>query len=132
MIEKHLLVVDRVRRPPHEGFSWIDRRFLRDFASRLSGDAVFLYFFLAAVSDKHGLSFYGDATLAVRLRTREEAVVAARDELVAYDLVAYQAPLTQVLSLPRPRLERSGRSAWQELVYPLLDADSTSSARRQS
>ena len=56
MIEKHLLVADRVRRPPREGFSWVDRRFLRDFASRLSGDAVFLYFFLAAVSDKHGLS----------------------------------------------------------------------------
>ena len=79
MIEKHLLVADRVRRPPREGFSWVDRRFLRDFASRLSGDAVFLYFLLAAVSDKHGLSFYGDATIAVRLRMREEAVVAARD-----------------------------------------------------
>jgi hypothetical protein len=82
MIEKHLLVADRVRRPPREGFSWVDRRFLRDFASRLSGDAVFLYFLLAAVSDKHGLSFYGDATIAVRLRMREEAVVAARDDLV--------------------------------------------------
>ena len=41
MIEKHLLVPDRVRRPPAEGFSWIDRRFLREFASRLSGDACF-------------------------------------------------------------------------------------------
>ena len=132
MIKKRLLVVDRVRRPPREGFSWIDRRFVRDFASRLSGDAVFLYFFLAAVSDKHGLSFYGDATLAVRLRIREEAVVAARDELVAYDLVAYQAPLTQVLSLPQPRVERGGRPAWQEPVYPSLDADSGSSAGRQS
>jgi hypothetical protein len=132
MIEKRILVVDRVRRPPREGFSWIDRRFVRDFASRLSGDAVFLYFFLAAVSDKHGLSFYGDATLAVRLRVREEAVVAARDELVAYDLVAYQAPLTQVLSLPQPRVERGGRAAWQEPVYPSLNVDSTRSAGRQT
>lgn len=47
MIKKHLLVADRVRRPPREGFSWIDRRFLRHFASRLTGDAIFLYFFLA-------------------------------------------------------------------------------------
>ena len=60
MIEKHLLVIDRVRRPPAEGFSWVDRRFLRDFASCLSGDAVFLYFFLAAVSDRQGLSFYNN------------------------------------------------------------------------
>jgi hypothetical protein len=64
MIHKHLLVPDRVRRPPAEGFSWVDRRFLRDFAAQLSGDAVFLYFFLAAVSDRQGLSFYNDSTLA--------------------------------------------------------------------
>ena len=132
MIEKRLLVVDRVRRPPREGFSWVDRRFLRDFASRLSGDAVFLYFFLAAVSDKHGLSFYGDATLAVRLRTREEAVVAARDDLVVHDLVAYQAPLTQVLSLPKPSVERGYAAAVRELMRTQVDTDSPPAAGRQS
>jgi hypothetical protein len=132
MIEKRLLVVDRVRRPPHEGFSWIDRRFLRDFASRLSGDAVFLYLFLAAVSDKHGLSFYGDATLAVRLRTREEAVVAARDDLVVHDLVAYQAPLVQVLSLPTPCVERGYAAAVREWMHTQVDIDSRRSSGRQS
>ena len=55
MIEKKLLVPARVRRPPKEGFSWIDRRFLREHAAKLTGDAVMLYFFLAAVSDQHGL-----------------------------------------------------------------------------
>ena len=55
MIKKQLLVADRVRRVPHEGFSWIDRCFLRDYAERLTGDAIMLYFFLAAVSDKRGL-----------------------------------------------------------------------------
>jgi hypothetical protein len=132
MIEKRLLVVDRVRRPPREGFSWVDRRFLRDFASRLSGDAVFLYFFLAAVSDKHGLSFYGDATIAVRLRMREEAVVAARDELVVHDLVAYQSPLTQVLSLPQLRTERGGPAALRELLRMEIDADCGRAAGRES
>ena len=131
MIEKRLLVVDRVRRPPPEGFSWVDRRFLRDFASRLSGDAVFLYFFLAAVSDKHGLSFYGDATLAVRLRMREAAVVAAREELVIHDLVAYQAPLTQVLSLPTPCVERGYAAAVRELMHMQVDTDSRRSSGRQ-
>lgn len=105
-IQKRILVTDRVRRPPTEGFSWVDRRFLREFAARLSGEAVFLYFFLAAVSDQQGLSFYADATIAVRLRMREAVLVRAREELIDADLVAYHPPLTQVLSLPGSRLER--------------------------
>lgn len=108
-IQKQILLADRIRRPPHEGFSWVDRRFLREFAVRLSGDAVFLYLFLSAVSDKHGLSYYADTTLALRLRTSEAAIVEAREELITYDLVAYQAPLTQVLSLPTAPLERKRR-----------------------
>ena len=121
MIPKRLLVPDRVRRPPPEGFSWVDRRFLRDFAPQLSGDAVFLYFFLAAVSDRQGLSFYNDATLAVRLRVREEAAVAARDELVTHDLIAFQAPLTQVLALPPSRVERRGLHALEALLQAVDD-----------
>jgi hypothetical protein len=108
-IVKRILVADRVRRPPKDGFSWIDRRFLREFAVRLSGDAVFLYFFLTAVSDKHGLSYYSETTLALRLRTSEATILEAREELITYDLVAYQAPLTQVLSLPKSSLERRNR-----------------------
>jgi hypothetical protein len=38
----------------------------------------------------------------------EAAVVHARDELVAEDLVAYRAPLVQVLSVPRAVVERRG------------------------
>ncbi len=118
MVEKRLLVSDRVRRPPAEGWSWVDRRFLREHASALSREAILLYFFLAAVSDRLGLSFYRDSTSAVRLRLSEQAVSAARDELVARDLVAYAAPLTQVLSLPRRRLVRGGQDA--ERVGDLL------------
>lgn len=106
-IQKRILAADRVRHPPTDGFSWVDRRFLREFAVRLSGDAVLMYFFLTAVSDKQGLSFYSDSTLAVRMRTRETVVVHARDELIAVNLVAYHAPLTQVLSLPDSRVQRA-------------------------
>ncbi len=38
----------------------------------------------------------------------ETVVVVARDELVAADLVAYRAPLTQVLSLPTATIQRRG------------------------
>ena len=108
MIKKQVLVADRVRRPPSEGWSWIDRRFLRDHAPRLSHEAILLYFFLVAVSDKHGLSFYRDSTIAVRLRMREQTVVGAREELISEDLVVYRSPLTQVLSLRPPALARRG------------------------
>ena len=120
-IQKRVLIPDRVRRPPASGFSWLDRRFLREFASRLSGEAVFLYFFLAAVSDKQGLSFYADSTIAGRLRMREDILANAREELLDADLVAYHSPLTQVLTLPNSRLQRkqapgSGlRQLFQEL-----------------
>lgn len=116
MIEKRILVADRVRRPPPEGFSWVDRRFLREYASKLTGDGILLYLFLAAVSDKQGLSFYREGTIAVRLKMREQAVVTAREELLIHDLIAFQPPLTQVLSLPRGRVARGGLQALGELV----------------
>lgn len=107
-IDKRPVVSQRIRRVPREGWSWIDRRFLRHHAAVLSGEAITLYFFLAAVSDKHGVSFYSDATTAALLRLDLRGVQRARDELVAHDLVAHRHPLTQVLSLPQGRA-RSGR-----------------------
>jgi hypothetical protein len=68
MIQKRVLVPSRLRRPPATGWSWVDRRFLREHAERLSREAVLLYFFLTAVADQNGLSFYGDGTLATLLR----------------------------------------------------------------
>jgi hypothetical protein len=122
MIHKHILVPDRVRRPPREGWSWIDRRFLREHAGRLSHEAIALYLFLAAVSDQNGLSFYSDTSTAIRLRMREQAVVAARDELAAEDLVAYRAPLTQVLSLPQTsRVRRGGLASLGETFRALAN-----------
>lgn len=132
MIHKQVLLPDRVRHPPPEGWSWIDRRFLRDHASRLSHDAILLYFFLVAVSDKHGLSFYRDATIAVRLRMSEQAVVRAREELVTEDLVAYRMPLTQVLSLRPPALVRRGGGLQQlgDVFRTLANSTSDNPSRR--
>jgi hypothetical protein len=103
-----ILVPQRLRHPPATGWSWVDRRFVREHAARLSRDAVLLYFFLSAVADKHGVSFYGDATLAALLRMPLPALVQARDELLAHDLIAHEARFTQVLSLPSPLPRRSG------------------------
>jgi hypothetical protein len=134
MIQKQVLVPDRVRRPPADGWSWIDRRFLREHAPRLSHEAMVLYFFLAAVSDKDGLSFYGDASIALRLRMSEAGVVAARDELVAADLVAYRAPLAQVLSLPRAVVQHraGGVAQFGEILRNLAAPSPHADSRRSS
>ena len=75
-----------------------------------------MYFFLSAVSDKDGLSYYSDSSIAVRLRMREEHVVAAREDLLTHDLVAHQPPLTQVLSLPTGRLQQKDLHALRALL----------------
>jgi hypothetical protein len=102
MIQKRILVPARLRRPPETGWSWVDRRFVRERMAHLSRDAVLLYFFLSAVADRHGVSFYGDGTLACLLRMTVPALVHAREELLAHDLIAHEVRFTQVLSMPPP------------------------------
>jgi hypothetical protein len=100
------MVPGRVRRPPPTGWSWVDRRFVREHMAYLSREATLLYFILCAVADKHGMSFYGDGTLAVMVRVPLPALVAARDELLARDLITHEVRFTQVLSLLPPRARR--------------------------
>ena len=100
MPQTPLLVPARLRRPPQTGWSWVDRRFLRDHAAHLSRDAVLLYFFLCAAADKRGMSFYGDGTISNLVRISLPALMAARDELLARDLIAHETRYTQVLTLP--------------------------------
>ena len=107
MPQTPILVPARLRHPPQTGWSWVDRRFLREHATRLSHDAVLLYFFLCAVANKHGLSFYGDGTIAALVRISLPALIAARDELLARDLIAHETRFTQVLSLPPAGQRRS-------------------------
>jgi hypothetical protein len=106
MIPKRILVAERLRRPPTTGWSWVDRRFLREHGDYLSREAVLLYLFFAAVADRHGLSFYSDHTLTCRLRLAQPVLEQAREELLNRDLIAHQLPLVQVLSLPSPGVSR--------------------------
>jgi hypothetical protein len=117
MVPKRILVPDRLRRPPATGWSWTDGRFVREHMDHLSREAVLLYFFLSAVADVNGLSFYGDGTASARLRMPLAALLQARDELLAYDLIAHEPPLTQVLSMP-PSVRRR-RSETAEGLMPL-------------
>ena len=101
MIEKHILCQERVRRvPPH--FSWVDHRLVRDHhLRRADAKAWALYLVLVTVGDEHGLSYYSERSLARRLSLSEPEIIAARRTLVAAELIAYEAPLYQVLALDR-------------------------------
>jgi hypothetical protein len=107
MTRKFVLVPARLRLPPKTGWSWVDRRFVREHMAHLSREAMLLYFFLSAVADKQGLSFYADATLTMLLGMPLSALARARDELMARDLIAHEACYTQVLSLPPPVQRRA-------------------------
>jgi hypothetical protein len=110
MNQKRVLVPARLRRPPATGWSWIDRRFVREHLAYLSRDAAQLYFFLAAVADRHGVSFYSDATVATQLHMSVMALVQAREELLARNLIAHEVRFTQVLSMPSPLVRRRSGS----------------------
>jgi hypothetical protein len=105
-IQKRIVVAERLRRPPATGWSWVDRRFPREHGAHLSREALLLYLFLAAVADRHGLSFYSDHTLTSRLRLAPRVLEKARRELLDRDPIAYLAPLVQVLALPAPVVSR--------------------------
>ena len=91
----------RIRRPPRTGFGWIDRRFVnRGFSASLSAEAKLLYFFLSAVADANGLSYFGDRAIADRLAITPDEVERARRELILRGLVLFHAPLYQLLPLP--------------------------------
>jgi hypothetical protein len=96
---KHVLRPERLRQVP-EQFSWVDQALVqRHLIDRCGAQAAALYLFLVTVSDAQGLSYYGEATLTARLHLSTEEFVAARQQLITIELVAYQAPLYQVLAL---------------------------------
>jgi hypothetical protein len=99
-MEKRPVVPARVRRVPR-AFSWVDHRLVRDgHLDGRSHAALALYLFLVTVGDSQGLSYWGENAVARRLRLELPALRTARSELEAAGLVAYEAPLWQVLELP--------------------------------
>lgn len=99
MKNKTLPCPERLRHVPRQ-FSWIDQRLVRN--RHIQGPtprALALYLFLCTVADAQGLSYYSDASAGALLACSGSELRAARAELVAAALIAYQSPLYQVLSL---------------------------------
>lgn len=88
----------RVRSLP-KSYSWLDHRLVHEgYLKKLSCEAATLYLFLLTVGDRFGMSYYSERAICKRLNVGK--VYAARDELIAADLLAYAKPIYQVLSLP--------------------------------
>lgn len=104
-VQKKPIDPERLRCLPKAGFSWIDRRVVRDgFLEDLPREAILLYFFLVAVSDAQGLSFYADPTVTRLLKLDAEVLTQSRFWLEKANLVIYRYPLYQVLALPPRRV----------------------------
>jgi len=100
-VRKQVLDPDRIRAIPRTGFSWLDRRFIRDgFADTLSGPELLLYWFLCSVADRYGLSFYSERRICKILKIIPQSLDRAQRGLIRKQLICYRAPLYQVLALP--------------------------------
>jgi len=58
-----------------------------------------LYLLLVTVGDAEGLSYYSENKIAELLSMRGAEVIEARRQLIVADLIAYERPFYQVLSL---------------------------------
>jgi len=90
-------------------FGWIPLRLLRDgYWAQLSAHAKILYCLLCIVSDRRGISFYGDVRLQQLTGFDQHDLCHARDELLQRDLLAIgdDDNTVQLLSLPHTRPER--------------------------
>jgi hypothetical protein len=100
IILKHRL--RRMERP----FGWVPLSLLHNgHWAALSAEAKILYCFLCIVSDRRGISFYGNERLQQSTGLGPHDLEHARDELVQRDLIAvdtsfHTAPTVQLLSLP--------------------------------
>ena len=110
MIVKEPVMKNRVRKIP-KSFSWIDHRLVRQrHIESCTHEQLALYLFLTCVADARGLSYYSDKSIMELLNMDQETLQHARSGLIKNNLVAWQKPIYQVLSLePRVFPRSSGQ-----------------------
>jgi hypothetical protein len=108
-IQKRVICPARLRKVPPQ-FNWIDPRLVRDkHIGRVSHAALALYLFLLTVADAQGLSYYSDTAISELLHMESGSFLRSRQELLSNNLLAYQKPLYQVLSLDEPAIPRQSQ-----------------------
>jgi hypothetical protein len=110
MIVKSPILKQRIRKIPNS-FSWVDHRLVRHrYIESCTHEQSALYLFLVCVSYVKGLSYYSDKSIMKKLVMDIQTLNEARSGLVKNNLIAWQQPIYQVLSLePRVNTRRSGQ-----------------------
>ncbi len=129
IMQKHILDTKRLRRVPAR-FSWVDHQLIRARLLCGADSATWaLYLFLVTVGDEHGLSYYSDASIGSHLNLCCEAVRKARGQLLERSLIAWEAPLYQVLCVRADK--RSGEFCGQAERRTLIDEPPAMSAQER-
>jgi hypothetical protein len=98
-MDKRIPCPARLRRVPPQ-FSWIDHRLVRN--EHITGpgpEALSLYLLLVTVGDADGVSWYSTGLLGRLLQLQPLRVERARRVLEQHELIAFDPPFYQVLSL---------------------------------
>lgn len=110
MIVKVPVMKNRIRQIP-KSFSWVDHRLVRQgYIEACTHEQSALYLFLVCVADAQGLSYYSDKAIMKKLDMDIQGLGKARSGLIKNNLIAWQEPIYQVLSLePKITTQRSGQ-----------------------
>lgn len=97
---KHVTPIDPRVRKIAGSFSWIDHRFIsKGWIDLLEPAESLFYFWLVAVGDRFGVSFYSIEKTADRLKLSTDRIQKARSGLVDKNLIAFKNGVYQVLPL---------------------------------
>jgi hypothetical protein len=109
----------------------VDQRLVRDrYIESITHPAAALYLFLVTVADSQGLSYYSDASIMTRLSMDASTIEQARCNLVTAGLIAFNAPIYQVLSLEpqapisSPRVPLDGPVSLGQIFKQMMGDDS--------
>lgn len=92
-------------------FGWIPQRFVTDgIIKTLRTEEALLYIFLSIVSDRYGMSFYGDKRICGLTGLTNGDLISARFNLEKKGFIAYRKPFYQVLKMPATETT-AGKSA---------------------
>ncbi len=93
-------------------FGFVLHRFLNDgFFASLDHDELVLYFFLVLVSDRYGMSWYGDLSIQRHTGLQQDQLETARSRLIDRQLISFESPFVQLLELPDHPVRKPVRMA---------------------
>ncbi len=96
------LIRNNNRRKIEYPFGWIPQRFVTGGVMKtLPVEEILLYVFLSLVSDKNGISFYGDKRIGELTGMSVVDIITTRFRLEKKGFIVYRKPYYQVLVLPR-------------------------------